>query len=508
MREYGLFIDGKFVASSSGETMDSVDPSTGEVVARVPKATKRDARKAIDAARRAFDDGVWSERSPESRRDSLLALCDRLWDRQAEIADLESRDSGMTIRNATVMVAAGIQQARDLINMAAKIPLTETLPYGEFPLPAQHLLVREPYGVVSAIVPFNAPFVLMAWKIFPALAMGNTVVLKPSPHTPSSAMETAIAVSESDIPTGVFNVLPGGGVDVGEELVGNPMVDRVAFTGSTEAGRRIGQLAAPTVKRVTLELGGKSANILLDDADLEIAIPGALWAIYLNQGQTCQAGSRLFVPAEQHDEIVDRIVSAATQLRVGATSSWESDLGPLISKQQLDRVERYVKLGREDGAQLACGGHRLTDEGLRDGYFFAPTVFANVRNDMRIAQEEIFGPVLSVIPYKSVDEAVKLANESIYGLAGAVWSTDVPRALGVARRIKAGTVWINDYHVLVTSGPYGGYRHSGLGKELGPAGCLEFVQSKQVWIDQGRTLKSHIWAPVLGLDRIFGITYE
>jgi aldehyde dehydrogenase (NAD+) len=508
LREYGLFIDGKFVGASSGETMDSIDPSTGEVVARVPKASKRDARRAIDAARHAFDEGDWSSRSPESRRDALLALCDRLWERQADIADLESRDSGMTIRNATVMVAAGIQQARDLIRAAAKIPLIEPLPYNEFPLPAQHVLVREPYGVVAAIVPFNAPFVLAAWKIFPAMAMGNSVVLKPSPHTPCSAMETAIAVSESDIPPGVFNVLPGGGVDVGEELVSNANVDRVAFTGSTEAGRRIGQLAAPTVKRVTLELGGKSANILLDDADLEVAIPGALWAIYLNQGQTCQAGSRLFVPEQLHDEVVDRIVSAATQLRVGPTASWESDLGPLISRQQLDRVERYVRLGREDGAQLACGGHRLNDEGLRDGHFFAPTVFTNVRNDMRIAQEEIFGPVLCVIPYKTVDEAVTLANSSIYGLAGAVWSRDVPRALNVARRIKAGTVWVNDYHILVTSGPYGGYRHSGLGKELGEAGCMEFVQSKQIWIDQGRTLKSHIWAPVLGLDRIFGITYE
>ena len=508
MREYGLFIDGKFVSSSSGETIDSIDPSTGEIVARVPKATKRDARKAIEAARRAFDEGSWSDRSPEARRDTLLELCDKLWERQAEIADLESRDSGMTIRNATVMIAAAIQQARDLIQMAAKVPLTEALPYGEFPLPAQHIAVREPYGVVSAIVPFNAPFVLMAWKVFPALAMGNTVVLKPSPHTPCSAMETAIAAGETDIPPGVFNVLPGGGVDVGEELVSNAMVDRVAFTGSTEAGRRIGQLAAPTVKRVTLELGGKSANVLLDDADLEIAIPGALWAIYLNQGQTCQAGSRLLVPEDQHDEIVDQIVQAATQLRVGPTESWDSDLGPLISRQQLERVERYVRLGREDGAQLAIGGHRLTDEGLNDGFFFAPTVFANVRNDMRIAQEEIFGPVLCVIPYKTVDEAVRIANDTIYGLAGAVWSKDVPRALGVARRIKAGTVWVNDYHVLVTSGPYGGYRHSGLGKELGADGCLEYVQTKQVWIDQGRTLKSHIWAPVLGLDRIFGINYD
>jgi aldehyde dehydrogenase (NAD+) len=508
MREYGLYIDGKFTGASSGETIDSTDPSTGELVARTPKPGKRDARRAVEAARRAFDDSDWSGRSPEARRDALNAVLDKLFERLNEIAELECRDSGMTIRNATAMVAAGIQQARELVDTAAKIPLTESLPHTEFPAPGQHLLIREPYGVATAIVPFNAPFVLAAWKVFPALAMGNTVVLKPSPHTPCSAMEVATAVAESDIPPGVFNVLPGGAVDVGEELVTNPLVDRVAFTGSTEAGRRIGQLAAPTIKRVTLELGGKGANILLDDADLDVAVPAALWAIYLNQGQTCQAGSRLLVPEHLHDEVVDRVVQGAVQLRVGPTLSWDSDLGPLISRQQLDRVERYVRLGREDGAQLACGGHRLTEEGLRDGFFFAPTVFTGVRNEMRIAQEEIFGPVLTVIPYRTVDDAVSIANDSIYGLTGAVWSRDVPRALSVARRIKAGTVWVNDYHVLVTTGPYGGYRQSGLGKELGVAGCLEYVQSKQVWVDQGRTLKSHVWGPMLGLDRIYGITYD
>ncbi|HEX9712064.1 MAG TPA: aldehyde dehydrogenase family protein [Actinomycetota bacterium] len=508
MREYGLFIDGKFVPAASNQTLDSIDPATGEIVARVARPGQRDARKAIDAARRAYDAGEWSERSPQARRDALLAVCDRLWERQAEIAELEARDAGLTIRTATVMVAYGIQQARELIERSVAIPLIEPLPHNEFPLPSQNLLVREPYGVVSAITPFNAPFTLAVWKIFPALAMGNTVVLKPSPLTPCSTMEMANAFAASDLPPGAFNVLPGGGVDVGEEMVSNPMVDRVAFTGSTEAGRRIGQLAASTIKRVTLELGGKSANILLDDADLDVAIPGALWAVYMHQGQTCQAGSRLLVPASLQDEVVERLVTAATQLRVGPTMSWETDLGPLISRQQLERVERYVSLGRADGAQLACGGHRLTEEGLADGFFHAPTIFTGVRTDMRIAQEEIFGPVLSVIAYHDVDEAIATANDSIFGLAGAVWSRDVPRALGVARRLRTGTIWINDYHVLVSSAPYGGYRQSGLGKELGDEGCLAYVQSKHVWVDQGRSLKSRMWAPVLGLDRIYGINYD
>jgi aldehyde dehydrogenase (NAD+) len=385
--------------------------------------------------------------------------------------------------------------------------LIESLPLLEFP-PAQNLLMREPYGVCVAIVPFNAPLVLTAWKIFPALAAGNSVVLKPSPYTPVSAMELADAFAASDIPPGCFNVLPGGGAEVGEELVTNPFVDRVAFTGSTEVGRRIMQLASATLKRVTLELGGKSANILLDDADLEVAIPGAVWSAFVGSGQVCQAGSRLLVPDALHDQVVDGIVSAAAQLRVGQPLSWETDLGPLVSQAQLERVERYVKVAREDGATLACGGHRLADDGLRGGFFYAPTVFTGVRNDMRIAQEEIFGPVLSVIKYSSVDEAIRIANDSVYGLAGAIWSRDVPRATNIARKIRTGMLWINDYHVLDTSAPYGGYKHSGIGKELGLEGCLEYFQSKTVWIDQGRSLKSKVWPPLLGLDRIFGITYD
>jgi aldehyde dehydrogenase (NAD+) len=286
------------------------------------------------------------------------------------------------------------------------------------------------------------------------------------------------------------------------------MVDRVAFTGSTEVGRRIGQLAASSIKRVTLELGGKGANIILDDADLSVAIPGAVWAIYMHQGQVCQAGSRLLVPASLRDEIVDGIVTAATQLRLGPTLSWETDQGPLVSKAQLERVERYVGVGRQEGATLVCGGHRATDEGLRDGFYYAPTVFTGVRNDMRIAQEEIFGPVLCVIPYRDVDEAIRIANDSVFGLAAGVWSRDVPRALAVARRIRSGTVWINEYHTLITSAPYGGFGQSGIGKELGIDGVLEYCQDKHVWIDSGRELKQKIWPPMLGLDRIFGIRYD
>ena len=508
MKEYGLYIDGKFVPSAAEETIESLDPSNGEVVAVVARAGKRDARRAIEAARRTFDAGTWSGLSPEARRDALLAVVERFQERLAEIAEIEARDAGMTIRMATSMMIGAALHARELTEMAASIPLIEPLPHNEFPHPSQNLRVREPYGVVSAISPFNAPLTLSVWKVFPALAMGNTVVLKPSPYTPCSVMELAQVFADSDVPPGAFNVLPGGAADVGEELVTNAMVDRVAFTGSTETGRRIAQLAGSTIKRVTLELGGKGANIFLDDADLDLAIPTSLWGIFMHQGQVCQAGSRLFVPAKMADEVTDRIATAAAQLRLGPTLSWDSDLGPVISKVQLERIERYVELGRKEGATLVTGGHRVTDDGLANGFYFAPTVFAGVRNDMRIAQEEIFGPVLCVIPYTDADEVVRMANDTIYGLTAGVWSRDIPRATAIARRLRAGTVWINEWQTLIASAPYGGYGQSGLGKELGIDGILEYTQTKHLWIDQVRELKGKLWAPLIGLDRIFEVRYD
>ncbi len=508
IREYDLYIDGRFTGSTSEQTVTSIDPSTGEEVARLPKPTAKDARRAIEAARKAADAGTWSGMSPEARRDALMRVCDLLDERQALLAELEAREAGLTIRNASGSAWAAIAYGRELIDIAAKVPPVEPLPHNEFPTPHQSLLVREPYGVATAIVPFNQPLNLAAWKLFPALATGNTVVLKSSPFAASSLAELARAFHEAELPPGVLNVIHGGGADVGEELVTNPMVDRVAFTGSTETGRRIMALAASTVKKVTLELGGKSPVLVLDDADLDLAIAGILWGVYLHSGQVCQAGSRVFVPAALHDEIVERIVGAATQLHVGPAMSWETDLGPLVSQQQLQRVERYVELGRKDGATLVCGGHRLTDDGLADGNFFAPTVFTDVPNESRIAQEEIFGPVLSILRYDRVDDAVRMANETIYGLAAAIWSADVPRALQVARRIQAGTIWINDHHLLVPTAPYAGMKQSGMGTELGETGVLEYLRAKHVWVGQERQLKSKVWPPVIGLDRVFDISYE
>ena len=297
----------------------------------------------------------------------------------------------------------------------------------------------------------------------------------------------------------MVNVVPGSGASAGEALVTDPRVDKVAFTGSTEIGRRIMQLASGTVKKVTLELGGKSANILLDDADLDIAIPGSTWAMYMHQGQICHAGTRLLAPAALYDEVTARLVETVEGLKIGSAMDFESDLGPLINETQFDTVDRYVQVGQDEGAKLLTGGHRITEDGLDAGYFYEPTIFGEVSNDMKIAQEEIFGPVLSVIRYESVEDAIRLANDSIYGLGGAVWSRDIPRALEVAKRVRTGTVWINDYHLVSPAAPFSGYKQSGIGREHGHWGLQEYLQTKYVRVDQVPTREQKFWYQVIGL---------
>src|SRR2546423_12415795 len=313
------------------------------------------------------------------------------------------------------------------------------------------------------------------WKIAPAIATGNAVVLKPATYTPASACALAEILARTDIPPGVVNVVPGSGAAAGEALCTDPRVDKIAFTGSTEVGRRIMQLASGTVKKVTLELGGKSPNILLDDADLDIAVPGSVWAMYMHQGQICHAGTRLFVPASLYDEVTARLVETVEGLKVGSALDFESDLGPLINRTQFDTVDRYVQLGQDEGAKLLTGGHRVTGDGLDAGGFYEPTIFGEVSNDMKIAQEEIFGPVLAVIRYESVEDAIRMANDSIYGLGGAVWSRDIPRALEVAKRIRTGTVWVNDYHLVSPAAPFGGVKASRDRRGAGPGGPPEVL---------------------------------
>jgi len=497
LTEYRLFIDGEFVDSADGRTFETKDPSDGSVIATVSRAGAQDVDRAVAAARRAYDEGPWGS-MPARDRLAILARMGRIMaERQSGLSELEARDAGHTLRMANLFtVPLAVYHWQYLAEAAGRIDEIEAVPETGFPAPAWEIVQRCPYGVCAGIIPWNFPLIMAVWKAAPALAMGNTMILKPSPYTPLSALELGAIAAEAGLPNGVLNVVPGTGPIAGEALVTDPRVDKVAFTGSTGVGRRVMQLASGTIKNVTLELGGKSANIILDDADLDIAVPGALWATYLHQGQICHSGTRCFVPASLYDEVTARMVEVAEGLKVGSALDFESDMGPVIDRRQLDTIQRYIQVGQDEGAKLLTGGG--VPEGVPEGgHYVEPTIFGEVDNSMKIAQEEIFGPVLSVIRYESVEDAIRMANDSIYGLAGGVWSRDIPRALGVARRMQTGTVWINDYHLVSAAAPFGGFKQSGIGRELGTWGLLQFVQPKYIRVYQSPSKEQKFWFQVL-----------
>ena len=482
MEQYKLFIDGEFIDAASGKTFESIDPGTEAPIATVAQAGKADAETAIAAARKAFDRGDWSGLTPTARMAKIQDFADQVAQQGLRLAATECMDSGQIIGLAKFGPLLGVGLLRNLsLAAATKFPWEEEIPVsGNAFAPGREFIRREPIGVCVGIIPWNFPMTMAFWKIAPALIMGNTVVLKPASVTPLSALIIAEAAKAAGIPNGVVNVIAGPGGELGEILCTHPDVDKIAFTGSTAVGREIMRLASSTVKKVTLELGGKSANIILDDADMDLAVEGAIFGTFFHQGQICESGTRVLVSSKIYDEFLNKMKKRAESLRIGYQMDPTSHMGPLVSKQQLATVEGYVKLGKEEGAELITGGNRVEVIGIRGGYYYAPTIFANVNNKMRIAQEEIFGPVVCVIKYDSEEEAIAIANDSIYGLGGGVFSTNLARAERVARGVRTGTMWINNYHVFADYCPFGGYKQSGVGRELGFEGLHEYTQVKRI----------------------------
>jgi aldehyde dehydrogenase (NAD+) len=469
-----LLINNRWVPSESGKTFATVDPSTGEEICKIAEADTADVNKAVAAARTAFEKGAWRKMAASGRGKLIHRLADLIEQHADELARLESMDNGKPVSVAkAVDVAATVGCFRYFAGWADKVQ-GKTIPIdGDYFCYTRH----EPVGVVGQIIPWNFPMLMLAWKLAPALATGNTVVMKPAEQTPLSALRIGELIVEAGFPEGVVNLLPGFGPTAGAAIASHMDVDKVAFTGSTEVGHLIMEAAAKSnLKRVTLELGGKSPNIVFADTDLDQAVEGAHFGLFFNHGQCCCAGSRVFVEEKIYDQFVEKSGERARKRTVGDPFDPKTEQGPQVDQSQFDKVMGYIESGRSEGAKLVCGGDRVGDR----GYFIQPTVFADVRDDMKIAKEEIFGPVMSVIPFKSLDEVVTRANRTEYGLAAAVWTRDIGKAHAIANSVRAGTVWVNCYNVLDPRAPFGGFKQSGIGRELGEYGLQQYTEVKTV----------------------------
>ncbi len=469
-----MLIDGKWVDAVSGKTFATYDPSTGEVLARVAEGDREDIERAVRAARRAFETGPWSKLTASQRGRLIWKLADLLEQHLEEFAQLETLDNGKPVAVARVAdVPLAVDLFRYMAGWATKIEGT-TIPIS-VPNHFAYTL-REPVGVVGQIVPWNFPLLMAAWKLGPALATGCTVVLKPAEQTPLSALRLGELIMEAGFPDGVVNIIPGFGETAGAALSGHPDVDKVAFTGSTEVGKIVLQAAAGNLKKVSLELGGKSPNIVLEDADLETAITGGSNAIFFNHGQCCCAGSRLYVHKSMFDKVVEGVADNAKKIKVGSGFDPASEMGPLVSQEQLDRVCGYLDSGLAEGATAVTGGKKMNTP----GYFVQPTVLVDTHPNMKVIREEIFGPVVTAIPFSDPTEVISAANDSVYGLAAAVWTKDVQKAHTLAAKLRAGTVWINCYNVFDAALPFGGYKQSGWGREMGHDVLNLYTQVKSV----------------------------
>lgn len=493
---YGMYVDGAWC--DAARAIEVRSPATGKLVATVAHGDVGTVDTAVAAAKAAYENGLWRNTSPQDRADMLDAIADNLGARADELTALQVLENGATVRAAgAFLVGYAIAHLRFFAGLARSYAFQSTGPLIEAPTLATGVVVREPVGVCAGVIPWNFPLLLAVWKLGPALAAGNTVVLKPDDQTPLTLLELARAADEVGLPAGVLNVVTGDGPTAGARLAEHPDVRKIAFTGSTDVGKSVMRAAADTVKKVTLELGGKGANIVLNDADLDLAVDGTLFGFLLMSGQACESGTRLLVHESIHDEFVRRLVARAETLIMGDPIDPASDLGPLVSAKQKARVEKYIALGQEEGCKLAYQGTTPTDPALAEGHWVAPTILTGATNDMRVAREEIFGPVLVVLPYRDDDEAVALANDSDYGLSAGVWSTDTTRALAVARRLQSGTVWVNDWHMINAMYPFGGVKQSGLGRELGPAALDEYTEPKFIHIDLSGDRRRRVYPVVV-----------
>jgi betaine-aldehyde dehydrogenase len=476
VRTYRNYVNGQWAPSASGETFPVYDPSSEEVIARVSAANRSDVDAAVKAARDAFDSGPWSKTTAQDRGRVLFKLAEKVRQNAASLADLESRNTGKPIVEAEYDIADVATCFEYYGGLATKI-LGHVNPV---PANALSLTLREPLGVAAQIIPWNYPLLMAAWKLAPALAAGCTCILKPAEQTPLTALQFANWFEEAGLPPGVVNIINGVGEITGAALVAHPGVDKVAFTGSAAVGKIIVKSAADTLKRVTLELGGKSPNIFFAEADWEAAVDGALFGVFINQGEVCSAGSRILVEKKIYPKFVESMTEKAKRIKLGPPLERETKMGPLVSKEQYDRVHSYLELGKKE-AKVAIGGGRPKQFGK--GYYVEPTIFYDVENSARIAREEIFGPVASVIPFDGEAGAIRIANDTPYGLAAAVWTRDIYKAFRVVKSLRAGIVWVNHMQPTYVEAPWGGYKQSGFGRELGPWGLEEYLETKQVFVN-------------------------
>lgn len=475
-----MLIGGRLVAARDRSTRSVIQPANGKILAMVPEATIEDVDLAVSSAREAFDKGPWRDYTAQQRGKLLFRMAELIRKNTANLARLETLNVGKPIVESEFDMADTATCFEYYGGLATKIA-GQTLPV---PDAAISMTLREPVGVCALIVPWNYPLMLAAWKLAPALAAGCTVVLKPAEQTPLTALEFGRLLQSLDLPPGVINIISGAGETVGSHLVDHPEVDKVAFTGGTVTGRAILKGSADSnLKKVTLELGGKSPNIFFEDADLEAAVDGALFGLFINQGEVCSAGSRILVQRSLHKTFVKRLMTKAKKIRLGDPLDRKTKMGPLVTAAHRDKVLDYIALGLKEGATLVRGGRPPRDPKLKNGFYIEPTIFDHVDNSMRIAQEEIFGPVVCVIPFETEEEAISIANDTPYGLAGAIWSRDIYRALRVAKKIRAGILWINTMQPCYAEAPWGGYKQSGWGRELGPHGVDEYLETKQLHIN-------------------------